>query len=186
MRLTLRTGSWIATTALGLLVAMLGVAVPVSAHDHRIPKSVLRVSHDKQPGLPVHSTWLKRVDEEYCDLSDRFAFPIFPAAVRAPVGEMASIELKKAAPPREFSLQAWLEVDAQGHPEGDPIPVAAILSPTPGAGQTRSWQLHFFPPPDTPHLYLLAEANWADEEGCSPQPDLGSQYSAWTFHVRVV
>ncbi|MDQ3915971.1 MAG: hypothetical protein M3323_11720 [Actinomycetota bacterium] len=170
---------------MGLLLAVLGIAAPVSAHDHRLPKSVLRISDERQPGHPVHSTWLKRVDEEYCDVSDRFALPIFPSPVRARAGEIASIQLKKPAPPREFSLRAWFEVNGQGHPEGDPIPIAAILSPVSGMAQTGSWQLHFVPPPDSGHLYLLAEVNWADEEGCSPQPDLGSQYAAWTFHLRV-
>lgn len=113
---------------------------------------------------------------------DRFGFPTFPKPVEGTPGDPAVIRFKKQAPPLETSLKAWREVDHQGQPEGDPIPIPNALLPA--GGGHKAWEIHFLIPPLGEHLYLLAEAYWADEEECSQQPDLGSQYAAWTFHVR--
>lgn len=138
------------------------------------------VGDEEQHGRLTHSSWLRRADEQFCDFSDRFGFPTFRRALRVQPGDVVSIRLHKEEPPLEVGLRAWRRVDAHGHPAGDSTPVPVALAP---AGD--EWEMRFVAAPEHGHLYLLAEAYWADTEECAPQPDLGSQYASWTFHVRV-
>lgn len=138
------------------------------------------VGGEEQRGRPTHSSWLRRADEQFCDFSDRFGFPTFGRALRVARGEAVRIRLHKDEPPLEVGLRAWRRVDSNGHPAGDSQPVPVALTP---AGDV--WEIQFVASPDAGHLYLLAEAYWADTEGCAAQPDLGSQYASWTFHANV-
>ncbi len=164
-----------------IVVAVVGPTTAATAHDHRPPRTSLQVGGGKQHGQRVHSLWVKRANEKYCDVMDRNGQLTFPPAVRSTATDVGSIVFKKKEMPLEVSLRAWTRVDKDGQPDGEAIPVPHLLLPTEG---DAGWQIRFPLPPSSGHLYLLAEANWADEEGCSPDPDLGSQYAAWSFHVR--
>ncbi len=62
-------------------------------------------------------------------------------------------------------------------------PVASAAAPR-GNGQVRAWDIVVGWTATFDHLYLGVAAYWADEEGCSGFPGLGSQYVAWTFHAK--
>jgi hypothetical protein len=85
--------------------------------------------------------------------------------------------------PLEIEAQRWPTADDQGHASGTPTPVPWVLHPNVVSGSVRSWDLEIVPPLIEGHLYLGIGAYWADEDGCSQQPDLGSQYAGWTFHA---
>ncbi len=154
------------------------------AEDHRAPRA--RLVHDPgQTGRYLYDDWVLRRRDGSCYREGGDNFLGFPASIRVERGERVRIRLKKDDPPIEWALEAWTEVNASGQPEGDPLQVAAGLTPHPPAKDIVAWDLNFLPPPTANHLYLRLQAFWTDDEGCVPPPDLGSQSAGWTFHVRI-
>jgi hypothetical protein len=74
-------------------------------------------------------------------------------------------------------------VDADGYASGQPSSVPSTLRPNVVDGTVRNWDVEILLPAIDGHLYLGVGAYWADEDGCSQQPDLGSQYASYNFHV---
>jgi hypothetical protein len=173
-----------------VLAVLLGCAVlggaltaPAGAHDHRAPSAVLRLGDDAQRGRPLHSGWLARASERFCDFKTRTGLPSFPRALRYAPGDVASVLLREESTPLDVSVTAWRDVDRKGRPTGDAEPIPAALVPVMAGTGAQAWEVRFTPPPAATHLYLAVEAHWPDEEGCAATPDLGSQYASWTFHL---
>lgn len=166
---------------------VLGVmAAPgASAHDHRRPPApYLSAGGERQEGKDVRMTWLRRYDEKYCDLLDGFGATTFPKKVLSyDSGDVATIRLKKSAPPLEWWVYAWEEIRRNGQPKGTAQTVPALVDAHRRDGGLVAWDLRFVLPPADRHLYLLVEVYWADEEGCSGEVDLGSQSAAWSYHL---
>ncbi len=172
-----------------IALIVIGVGSTAVAHDHRPPpRSVLTTGGREQRGLFFETYWLSRYDERFCELSRGFGEVTFPSSIRHRVGSPAMITLRKASPPREWSLQFWNRVDKGGHPKGAPTVLPATLAPLPSrTGEApRAWQLVFVPPVHKRHVYLRVDVFWADEDGCSfSAVDLGDQSASWTYHLRV-
>ncbi len=85
----------------------------------------------------------------------------------------------------EVHVQEWPGVDEHGHADGTPTPVPWVLRPHVVDNEVRAWDVVVTAPPEPGHVYLGVDAYWADEDGCGPPVDLGSQYAAWAFHLLV-
>lgn len=170
------------TLALVIVMSFHGVAL---AHDHRPPRATLRLDGDVQKGLVYHADGWTYPSEEpgFCDVD----FGWGPARFRNPLvheaGERIVVRLHKTAMPLEVEVQRWPRVE-DGHAAGTPIPLPWVLRPKVVDGETAAWDVIVPIPVVDGHLYLGVGAYWADEDGCAAQPDLGSQYAAWTFHAK--
>lgn len=166
------------------ILCVLVVAGMAHAHDHRAPKTTLTIGSETQRGLLYHADgWAKRTkDPRYCEVSFGTGFPKFRKAASYTVGDQIVVRFHKAAPPLEVEVQQWPGVDDKGHATGIPTPLPWVLRPYVDGG-IDAWEIVVPPPIAQEHMYLGVGAYWADEDGCSQTPDLGSQYAAWTFHV---
>lgn len=174
---------------LAALAMFVGALVPIApearAHDHRPPKPArLRAGEEVQDGRKIHSYWVRRRRDGNCFITDTFDFTTFPRAIGYEAGTPVAVTLFKPAMPVEWVVQAWRDVDEDGHPRGAPDPVPAVPQPVRRDGETVAWRLELAPPLVDGHMYLQVEAYWTDEEECAPQPDLGTQTATWTFHLR--
>jgi hypothetical protein len=152
-------------------------------HDHRRPTSVLLSGEERQRGEVLRSGWIRPFDERMCVVTFADFPPSFPDPVPYEVGEQARIRLRKPAAPTYVELLAWKRVDGNGRVKGEPIPIPFHLQPRVENGEIRAWDAVFTLPPGQKHFYLLATADWRDEEGCVPEPDIGGQYVTWKFHL---
>lgn len=164
-------------------IMLLSVAVARAA-DHRAPRATLRVGDEIRNGRLYHSDgWARKAkDPRFCVATFGTGFPTFGKPIVYPLGEELVIRLHKSAPPVEVEVQTWPRVDEDGMARGTPSPVPWVLRPYVD-GNVRAWELVISPPVTAGHVYLGVGAYWPDEDGCSPPPDLGSQYAAWTFHL---
>lgn len=158
-------------------------ALPAAAHDHRPPKAVLHVEDDRQVGRRHHADWV-RGGKRFCTATFAIGFPTFRKPLRHAPGRPLVIRLHKKAPPLEVEVHRWPRVNKDGRAAGTPVPLPWALSPRMVDGQIRAWDVTVAWPASVDHLYLGAAAYWADEEDCAGEPDLGSQYVAWTFHLK--
>lgn len=167
-------------------VAVIATALPVQAHDHRPPRATLGLAGEVQKGWLYHGDgWSARSDEpRFCEVGFGHGFPTFRKALLHSPGQEIVVRLHKPAAPREIEVQRWPGVDDNGYATGTPTPLAWTLRPHTVQGEIRSWNIVVLPPVVDGHLYLGVGAYWADEDGCTHEPDLGSQYAAWTFHLK--
>jgi hypothetical protein len=170
-----------------LVAGVLLTLVPhaASAHDHRPPPSpLLTVGDQTQRGLAISTAWVYS-DPPFCVTQYGDGFWTFPRATRYTEGSLATIKLRKAAPPRDVEFTAWRELNRRGIPKGVAEPVPTTLTPVlTASGSVKAWELKFVPPLQADHLYLNLWVHWADEDGCGGGVDLGSQDVTWTFHLR--
>lgn len=171
------------TAALACLL-IVGAATPARAHDHRPPPGILMTGDDEQRGHRHHADWVRRArDERFCIASFATGFRAFPRALVHQPGNPVFVRLAKASPPLEVEVLRWPNVDRNGHATGQPIPLPWTLRPHVVNNEVRAWDVVIPWIATVDRLYLDVGAYWADEEGCTPQPDLGYQYVAWTFHL---
>lgn len=173
------------TVGFGLLIS--AALVPTApAHDHKVPPPpVLSVGKAEQVGRKIHSLWLQRVNDRQCDLVHNFGFVRFPKeSLRVAPPGIATIRLQKKAVPLEWWVYAWSAVKPNGQPKGPKQVLPTSIEPRLENTEVVAWNLKFVLPPTQRQLFLLAEVYWADEEGCSPTPDLGDQSAAWSYRVK--
>ena len=169
------------------LATLLWLIAPTHAHDHVGPRAVLVSSEASQPGRSYHSDWIRATrDGRACVLSGGSGILRVPKAVAHEAREAVIVRLHKPALPREVEVRRWPRVDEQGMVTGDPTPVPFSLKPHVVDGTTRAWDVVVAPRLQAEHIYLDVAGYWADENGCSQEPDLGSQYKAWLFHLRTI
>ena len=169
---------------LGILLVASGVA---RAHDHRAPRSALLLEGGIQKGQRYHADWARPARQEgFCFVSFAHGFPTPPKALPHALGEPVVVRLYKKAMPLEVEAQRWPRVNRDGMATGTPVPLPWSLRPHEVNGEIRAWDVVIPWPRTLDHLYLGVAGYWRDEEGCSSEPDLGSQYAAWTFHLRAL
>ena len=169
-----------------LLVSLLALPLGAAAHDHRRPRATLRVGGDVQEGHPVHADgWSKPVpgEPDLCEVTFASGFTNFKKPLRHSPGQEIVVRLHKAAAPVEVEAVRWLRLDENGYGR-DPVPVPWTLRPHLINGKVRAWEVVIQPPLVTGHLYLGVAGYWRDEHDCTPEPDLGSQYAQWSFHLK--
>lgn len=171
-----------------VVAAVMLSAFPAHAEDHVGPRAVLVSAETRQTGRAYHSDWIRETrDGKACLLSGGSGSLTVP---RQPVPQEADeaivVRLKKSAGPREVQVRRWPRVDEHGDVTGEPTPVPFLLKPHAVDGDVRAWDVVVAPILQAGHVYLDVAGWWADEDGCWPPPDLGSQYKAWLFHLRTV
>lgn len=166
------------------LAVFLGASV-ADARDHRAPRTTLRVAGQVQKGLQYHADgWSKPTEDgRFCDVSFAHGLPEFSKPLHHAPGQEIVVRLHKKTMPLEVEVQRWPRVNGDGHAAGTATPLPWLLRPHMTGTSIGAWEVVVLPPIVNGHLYLGVGAYWADEDGCSPQPDLGSQYAAWTFHL---
>lgn len=157
-----------------------------AAHDHRPPRATVRVGSEVQRGLQYHADGWSTRDEDprFCEVSFASGYPTFRKPALHTVGEEIVVRFHKKAMPLEIEAYRWPRVDERGQAAGTSTPLPWTLRPHHVNGEVAAWEVVIIPPAVQGHLYLGVGAYWADEDGCSAGVDLGSQYAAWTFHVK--
>ncbi len=172
--------------AAGILAALtVGLSMPAVAGDHRPPRATLQIADDVQRGRIYHADgWTRPTrDGKGCIVTFAHGFPRFGKALKHSDGEEIVVRLDRGDPPLEVEVQRWPRVNSDGEPEGTPTPVPFVLRPA-GTGESQAWEISILPPVVDGHLFLGVGAYWQNNGPCGSQPDLGSQYAAWTFHAR--
>jgi|GEM_PF-6672456 hypothetical protein len=169
----------------GAAALLLAIGSVAYGHDHREPRATLRIDGQVREGWAYHADgWARKSrDPGFCEATFATGFAKFRKALRHDPGDEIVVRFHKKAMPYEIEAHRWPRVDDNGFAAGTPTPVPWALRPYVVGGSVRAWELVILPPVVDGHLYLGVGAWWADEDGCSQTPDLGSQYAAWTFHV---
>ena len=165
-------------------MAALTMTPTAAAHDHVRPRAALFVGQSRQPGYVYESTWLRPDDPGLCLQTNSDNIFAFPRAIHQHRGRTATVRLRKTEMPTSVTLETWQSRDDQGMPEGTPHSPPFTLEPHVRKGQTRAWDILFTPHSATRHVFISLEVHWHDEDGCSSQPDSGSQYVTWLFHTK--
>lgn len=155
------------------------------AHDHVPPTAVLRIGGIRQEGLRYHAEWVKPDrDPRFCITQFSDSWPSFSKPVPYSADDELVVRLRKPAMPIEVEAYRWDRIDSEGYGRGEPSPLPSFLRPVVVNGEARAWEVVVLPQRFSGHLYFGVSAYWADQDGCTSQPDLGSQGAGWTFHVR--
>jgi hypothetical protein len=169
------------------LVAVLVVQQPASAHDHRLPKTVLMKGKEElQTGRKVEEfTWAYPSRSGSACVVDEGTFPLgFPSDVASAAADSKlKVRIYKSQKPDAFSVTAYSRLKGTGEPVGATGRLLETsLKPVTRDGQTVAWDAVFtVDRPDTDY-YLITEGHWQDRDGC---PDAFSeQFAHWSFHVK--
>jgi hypothetical protein len=171
---------WAAVLLTAMAVALVGVLaaqVPASAHDHRVPKTVLmKGKQELQIGRKVNEySWTYPAGEGICATEQAvltFGFPKEVPSVAA--DSVLKVRIHKSQKPRPFYVA---EVDQSGEPRGE---VNVRLKPVVRDERTVAWDAVFGVKRPDSDYYLEAEGHWKDRQGCND----ADQYAFWTFHVK--
>lgn len=172
-------------------LAILLMSLPMrlgQTHDHREPRATAWVGNESQAGWIVHSSWTRAADRPgLCTTGGMHGSGAFPRrAIRYEwMSDVPTVRLHKPDPPVGWLAHAWTEVTKKGRPRGEPQEVRAALVPRIVDGKVTGWEVRL-PQLAEGHWYLRLEVSWRDEDGCMPQPDMGSQYMIWAFHIRAM
>jgi hypothetical protein len=157
---------------------------PSHAHDHVAPDAVLRLGDQRQTGIRYDAQWVDEGESSDCTAEFVGGFPLIGKALRHATGEVPVVRLRKRAAPLEVVVQRWPRINRAGYARGEPIQLPWTLEPHVVGDSVKAWDVVIPWPATAEHLYLGVSAYWADEAGCGGFPDLGSQYAAWTFHLK--
>lgn len=172
--------SAVAVVILGAIAVTVG-APPAEAHDHRIPKTVLKKgSQDLQTGFKVaESEWHYALGGGRCGGAHTdYAFR-FPGADRVAAKSALRVRIFKVQRPDSLKITAHRKVNEDDYPIGKPQVLKRTLSPVVRGGKTVAWDARFRVSQLSRDYYLVTEGHWRDREGCG-----GDQYAFWSFHVR--
>jgi len=171
---------WVLVLLTAIVVALVGVLaaqLPASAHDHRVPKTVLmKGKQELQAGRKVDEySWTYPAGDGICATEQAvltFGFPKEVPSVAA--GSVLKVRINKSQKPRPFYLA---EVDQNGEPRGE---VNVRLKPVVRDERTVAWDAVFRVKRPNSDYYLEAEGHWKDKQDCNN----ADQYAFWTFHVK--
>ncbi|HSK99040.1 MAG TPA: hypothetical protein VK869_01760 [Rubrobacteraceae bacterium] len=167
-----------------IVVALAGILVaqgPASAHDHRIPETVLMKGKQKlQEGRKVrYSDWFASTGGGECvhaHADYAFGFPEIERKPHIPsvdAGSKLKVRIYKSQKPRPFNLA---RVDKDGNPTRE---VSVNLKPVIRNEKRVAWDAVFrVDRPDTRYR-LVSEGYWNDREDCG-----GKQHAFWSFQVK--
>ena len=165
----------------GILVTVASVAAwaPVRAHDHAVPKTVLRsLGKRMQLGTIVSFCWVAKSEDGGVVLCADGLFS-WPKAARVAAGRRMRIRIRKRQIPDSLALSAWAKVTPNDIPVGAPKDVDFIMRPFRKDGKTVARDIVFTPDEPGRHYYLAASGRWPDVN----DPTL-MQEALWIFHVR--
>jgi hypothetical protein len=156
-----------------LVLTAATAALPAVAHDHRVPRTMLRFEgRALQPGSQGTSTWVTHADERYYVVQHSDSSWEFPEPVSVIAGRTAAIRLRKAARPLVARLDAWVSEGSDRYLVG-PTEIRFDLV---RAG-SRAWDIRFDTGLACRHSYLTLDAAWMDEQGTGQRQD-----ATWLFH----
>lgn len=165
----------LATLVAALLAGVLAVQEPASAHDHRIPKTVLvQGKEELQAGRKVeYSDWYSSAGDGVCVHAHAdYAFR-FPRADSVAAGSKLKIRIHKSHKPRSFHV---VRFDKERVPKEE---VSVRLKPVVRSEKTVAWDAVFRVKRPDMRYRLVGEGYWNDREGCG-----GEQHAFWSFQVK--
>ena len=166
--------------ALACVVAI-AQAPPTQAHDHRMPKTVLKKgARELQAGLKViDSNWsYPTVGNECVDVNTTYIYR-FPEVDRVAAGSKLRVRILKRQQPDSFMVTAYRRLNSNGIPSGEEHQLATSLKRVVHDGRTLAWDALFYVNRPDRHYYLVTEGHWQDRQGCG-----GDQWAHWSFHVK--
>lgn len=170
---------WVLVVLTAMAVALVGVVaaqIPASAHDHRLPKTVLmKGKQELQTGRKVDEYSWTYPAGGICATEQAvltFGFPRDVPSVAA--GSKLKVRIHKSQKPRPFNVA---EVDQNGEPRGE---VNVFLKPVVRDERTVAWDAVFRVKRPNSDYYLVTEGHWKDTQGCND----ADQYAFWSFHVK--
>jgi hypothetical protein len=171
---------WAAVLLTAIAVALVGVLatqIPASAHDHRVPKTVLmKGKQELQTGRKVNEySWTYPAGEGICATEQAILTFGFPNQVPSVAADSTlKVRIHKSQKPSPFYVA---EVDQSGGQRGE---VNVRLKPVVRDERTVAWDAVFRVKRPNSDYYLEAEGHWRDRQGCND----ADQYALWTFHVK--
>lgn len=177
----------VAALAVGLLGFLLFQA-PVHAHDHQIPKTVLKKeAKELQTGHRViESSWASASGDNACvNISTVYTFELpdgtfnYPEVDRVAAGSELRVRVSKRQRPDSFSVAAYPTIDEHGYPSGQGRLLKRSLQRVVVDGKTVAWDAGFSVNRPSRHYYLIVEGHWQDREGCN-----SDQHAHWSFHLK--
>jgi hypothetical protein len=162
-----------------MAMAVVGVLIaqgPASAHDHRVPKTVLMKGKEElQSGRKVweYSWSYPSGGGGTCAAEQAVLDFGFPRVDSVEAGTKLKVRIYKSQKPRSFYMA---EVDENGTERGE---VSVRFKPVVRNNHTVAWNAVFrVNRPDTDYR-LASEGHWKDRQGCN-----ADQYAFWSFHVK--
>lgn len=174
----------IAAVTLALVVVVLVAQRPVSAHDHRVPKTILmKGKQELQTGRKVEEfTWAYPSRSGSACIVDEGTFPLgFPSDVASAAADSKlKVRIYKSQKPDAFSVTAYSRLKGTGEPVGATERLLETsLERVVRDGQTVAWDAVFtVDRPDT-NYYLITEGHWQDRDCTNID-----QFAHWAFHAR--
>ncbi|MGH2740299.1 MAG: hypothetical protein ACRDH6_07460 [Actinomycetota bacterium] len=117
-------------------------------------------------------------------MTNRVDVPSLPKPISYSDGDVALIRFPKHRPPTYLAIEAWRRIDNRAVPKGTPESLPFVLMPEVVQGRIEAWNALFVATRGWARYYIQASVAWPDEEGCSQQPDLGTQHVDWRFHLK--
>lgn len=170
-----RTVVMVAAMAMALVGVALVAQTPASAHDHRVPKTVLmKGKQELQTGRKViEYSWTRPAGGGLCVTEQAVLGLGFRAADTVAAGSKLRVRIHKSQRPRSFTLERVKR-------NGTPIRQMNIrLKPVVRSGTTVAWDAVFRVNRPGTDYRLLSEGHWRDRQGCK-----ADQFAFWSFHVK--
>lgn len=165
-------------TVLGLVLGLVVSAAPVSAHDHRRPKVILRSHGESQTGRPWTWTW-SRATGGGCSIVHTDGESNYRRRAMAwNPNNPLHLYLYKRQEPERVKVRTYRRLGDDGFPVGNGRRAQLHLRRKVLDNGRRIW-IADFNAPDRRRLYLDARAVWRDVEGCG-----GAQSLDMVFHIR--
>ena len=164
-----------------MTLGLLGAQAPAQAHDHQIPKTVLKKgAKELQAGTRVmESSWDQLTGDDECLNVSTIYRTRFPEADRVATGSKLRVRVFKSQRPDSFEVAAYRTVDENGEPSGQGRLLKRSLKPVVVDGRTVAWDAVFSVNRPDRDYYLVSEGRWQDSEGCQ-----NDQFAHWSFHVK--
>lgn len=144
---------------------------------------MLRAGDDRQRGYHHESYWTRNPDGPFCLDTHAQNLNLFPEGLPYS-GQAVSMRLRKASAPADVEVFAWRRFTRKDGPSRRTELTASAPTPRIADGEVVAWDIAVPLPASFRHLYIEALVHWRDENNCGPEPDLGSQWAVWHFHVN--
>ena len=178
----LRVTLLVAAMTVALMGVVLATQIPASAHDHRIPQTILKKgAKELQAGTRVaESNWVYPSGDGLCGNENAVYSWRFPETDSVAPGSRLRIRIFKTQRPDSFEVAAYPTVDEAGMPGGEGRLLNRSLQRVLRDGETVAWDAVFYANRPDRHYYLVSEGHWRDRQGCGN----ADQYASWSFHVK--
>ena len=167
-----------AFATLALVLSLIPAAAV--AHDHRVPKTALRSSGDRQVGEPWRYVWYTGSDDgTTCLGASRIDLPNYRRkAMTWHPHRKIHLRLFNRHKPTRLVIRMYRRLDDDDRAAGKPRRADYRLQRVRRDGR-RFLIAGFFGPRAARHLYLAVHVEWEDVDGCG-----GTQSMDLAFHLR--